>query len=472
MDGLPELPFVQILSLLRIEDLLKSRAVSRGWYQQIDRFRMKTLCFSMKQSDFIFKKRRWVSGSFVQNFISSPRFAAFFTTFGQTILSNLKHLRLCDLRLNKENQAVFACFLNSFSQLEALDIIRFDLSFPYFNMKMEVNLPMLHSIHLEEVQKIKKLTLSAPRLKRVKIWRYFSELELVYGDSVERLLLDALECTAVKKLKNLQYLYTYSSSRIDSTLLSSLEQLKEMHLQNKPDVLKFFEQKQRYGRDELKIYFRGLLLSGPEDPRIPLLRFINKNSLPYLVENPSALSDEIPFYYQLYYDDIEQVGLGLDILKKFTDLKHLKINHPVQDTQRFLEILKNLKNNIESLEFVPGQPQDLFDQLPEHSTVQKLRIYNAPSDLRFLFRLRNLIHLTIDLSCSIDVVQTVRQVLEELPFLLHFLFWYNRKSVTILINHLKQFTVTIDCGVWRNVADLNGSMQFIEETLPKTYEFK
>ena len=386
MDGLPELPFVQILSLLSLEDLLKSRAVSRGWYQQIDRFRMKTLCLSMKQSDFIFGKRRWVSGSFVQNFIGSPRFASFFATFGQTILCNLKRLRLCDLRLNKKDRAVFVCFLNSFSQLVELSIIRFDLLLGGFKLKIEVNLPMLYSIHLEEVKKMKKLTLSAPRLKRVRIWNsYELKVKIVNGESVERFLAGHLDYIGLKNLKNLsnlRYLYTIEYPQIDSTLLSSLVQLKEVHLQNKTNVSDLFEQKQRYGRTELKIYLSGLLLSGPEDPAIPLLNFYNLDSLPYLAENPSALSDEIPFHFWLYYDDIEHVGLGLEmnILEKFTDLKRITVNRPVQNTKRFLDLLKNLKDNIEDLQFLGVQQQDLFDRLPEHSAVQNLSIWCALSD--------------------------------------------------------------------------------------------
>ena len=82
------LPFEQILSYLSLEDRLKSRAVSRSWYHMIDRLKVKSLCFSGHPSGFIWGKSRLVSGAFVQNFISSPRFEPFATTFGQTILSN------------------------------------------------------------------------------------------------------------------------------------------------------------------------------------------------------------------------------------------------------------------------------------------------------------------------------------------------------------------------------------------------
>ena len=106
MDDLPELPFEQVLSYLSLEDLLKSRAVSRAWYNRIDNFKVKSLCFSNLPSGFIDGKSRLVSGVFVQNFISSTRFECFFGTFGQSILYNLKHLRLCELRLKACSSAL------------------------------------------------------------------------------------------------------------------------------------------------------------------------------------------------------------------------------------------------------------------------------------------------------------------------------------------------------------------------------
>ena len=465
MDELPELPFEQVLSYLNLEDRLKLRIVSRSLYQRIDSFRVSSLCFSVKQSGFIYGKSRWVSGAFARNFISSTRFAPFFDTFGQTILSNLKRLRLCDLDLSRGSETALARILNSFAQLEHLDITRLGFSSAIFGLKMEWNLPMLHNIHLGEMYPDGNLILDAPRLKRVKISKcYNQKVKLVHGESVERLIIYQLECEELENLRNLQYLNVNYAQGVDSTFLPRLKQLKEVHLQNKSNVLDLFEQKQRYGRAELKIYYGGLLLSGPEDPAIPLLDCFNQHSLLSLAENPSALSDEIPFCYCLCYQDLEPIGLGLEmsILEKFTDLKLINVNRSVQDTKRFLNILKNL-GNIEELRFLNyDQPQDLFDRLPEHSAVQKLTIFSAPSDYRFLFRMKHLIEL--GLNCSVDTIQTFRKILEKLSFLSHFHFWYDNKFVSIS-RDLKLFRVSIDLGARRNVADLHGSIQFIEENL-------
>lgn len=94
------------------------------------------------------------------------------------------------------------------------------------------------------------------------------------------------------------------------------------------------------------------------------------------------------------------------------------MEEPILDIQQFLDILKNQKNQIVSLEFLHDHQQDLFDQLPEHcAALQNLHIRRSLSDFQFVFRLKQLISL--DLPCSIDA-QTIHKIFEEFPFLLGF----------------------------------------------------
>ena len=423
MDDLPELPFEKVLSYLSLKDRLKARAVSRRWYRKINSFRVKSFCFSERPSDFILEKGRWVSGAFAKNFISSTRFTSFFDTFGQTILSSLKHLRLCDVDLSKENPTAVARILNSFSQLEELDIIRVELNKPDV---LNLNLPILTNLNLEHVEGIEKLTLEAPRLREVKILDYYLtdlRLEIVHGESVERLLIDSLRYAEVKNLKNLKALYIGDDDEtdIDSPFLSGLQQLKEIHLfmwNMRPVISELFEQKQRLGRSDLKIYFCGLLLNGPDDPAINVLddHFdVAPEWLVCLAENRSRLADQIPLQSYIYYSGIEGVapGLEVDLLKRFTDFNKITVDRPVEDIERFLNLLKNC-SNIALLWFKCDQPQELFDRLPEHCAVQSLSIDRPPSDLTFLFRLKHLIEL--HLGWSIDR-ETVRQLQLELASL-------------------------------------------------------
>ena len=462
MDDLPELPFEKVLSYLSLEDRLKARAVSRRWYHKINSFRPKTLCYSAYSRDLIWGKNRWVSGAFAKNFISSTRFATFFGTFGQTILSSLKHLRFCEIDLSKVDPTTFTRTLNSFGQLEQLDIIRTKLN---QQDVLRLNLPILTSIQLEYVDGIKKLTLKAPTLREVKIldpYGWGLSVEIVHGESVERLLVDRFECMDVSKVKNLQYLYVKRLSGIDSTFLSSLQQLKEFHTNDPEDVSELFEQKQRSARADLKIYLWGLLLNGRHDPAINALRnylpsYLTPEAFACLAENPSRLADAIPFYRFLYYSVIESVVLGLkvDLLKRFTNLNEIVVDSPVRDVERFLNFLKNCEY-ISELVFSRDQPA-LFDRLPEHSAVQKLTLYSPPSDLDFLFRLKHLIYL--ELLWSIDS-ETVRRALEELPALSSFYFRYDQKKASIAIDQSKQFQVSVDKQK-TTVADLNAAIEFI-----------
>ena len=473
MDELPDLSFEKVLSYLSLEDRLKARAVSRRWYHKINSFRVKTLCYSARSSDFIWGRSRWVSGAFTQNFISSIRFASFFDTFGQTILSSLKHLRLCDLDLC-ENETAFT--LNSFDQLEELDIIRARLNQQdVFNL----NLPMLTRLQLEKVRGNQKLTLEAPRLREAKILGCFSyqsdlSVDLVHGESVERLLVDRLAYTVVSKLKNLQYLYVPQLSRVDPTFLGSL-QLKEIHTNDPEDVSMLFEQKQRSDHADLRIYLCGLLLNGPDDPAMNALRdaspdYLSSAYFGYLAENPSRMADLTPFYSFLYYSAIEDAApnLEVDFLKRFIDLNEIVVLSPVQDIQRFLDFLKNCENIVE-LRFQWNQwnpSQHLFDRLPEHCNVQKLTLDRPPSDLGFLLRLKHLIHLDIDWSIDLEIV---RRAFEELPALSSFKF---KRAVSLGFSHSQQVTIEIvgpnrfevSAGInVKTVSDLNAVIQFIVE---------
>ena len=467
MDELPELPFEKVLSYLNLADRLKARTISRAWRNTFDRYPVNTLCYSSRPSDFIWGKSRWVSGVFAENFINSTRFASFFDTFGQTFLSNLKHLRLCELDLSEEDLTTFAGTLNSFSQLEQLDIIRAEFNLQVFKL----NLPMLTSLQLEYVYGIKNLILYAPRLREVRhqnLYRKDFKVKIVHGKSVKKLLVNCWSCTKVKKLKNLQYLCIANLSHINPTFLPSLQHLKEIHTNDPELVSKLFEQKQRSGRADLKIYLCGLLLNGPDDPAINALRSalrrgsdpLSREWLVCLAENPTRRADVIPSHH-LRYRAIESVApdVEVDLLKRFTDLYQVIVESPIQNIQRFLDLLKNFKNIVWLTFWGCAQPQDLFDRMPEHCAVQTLILkYSEPSDLGFLFRLKHLIHLKID--WSIDS-ETVRRAFEELPALSSFKFEYDRKRVSIEIDQSKQFQVSFGDREKKTIFDLNAAIEYI-----------
>ena len=460
MDELPELPFEKVLSYLGLADRLKARTVSRAWRNKFDSYPVNTLCYSARSSGFIWGKNRWVSGAFADNFINSTRFTTFFDTYSQTILSTLKHLRLCEIELSEEDPTAFVRILNSFNQLEELDIIRVELNQQdVFNL----NLPTLTSLQLKGVKGIKKLTLEASRLRDLKLMACSGlGVEIVHGESVEWLLVDSLKHIEVRKLKSLQYLY-FKYLQDNDTFLSSLPQLKEIHANHRDVVSKLFEQKRQCNRVDLKIYLLGLLLNGPDDPAMNALSessyyFLTGKWLVCLMGNRSRLADQILFYHFVFFSDIEAVAsdLEVDLLKRCTDLDMVIAYSPVQDIERFLDLLKNF--NIVNLMFHDGDhPQDLFDRLPEHCAVQKLTLFSKPSDLTFLFRLKHLIHLIV--RWPIDS-ETVRRAFDELPTLSYFKFKYGQKNASIKIGHSKQFLVSVGN---KTASDLNAAIEFIFE---------
>ena len=482
LDALPVLPFELILSYLSLQDLIRVRQVSRKWCQTIDSFKVKRLCCSSRPIGFIFEKTRLVSGAFSQNFIVLPQFesfASFFHSFDQSFLSNLKSLRLCDLRLNSWNLKMFAQTLNSFAHLEQLDIIR---CYP-LEGEFELRLPKLKWVQLEHFGEIMHdfskvnliMTLDSPRLRKVRLCgcSRFLRLNIAHPESVERLMTDQTAHLTMcwKRWKSLKYLYI-GGYPIDSTFLSGLNQLKELHLQkihlSDHNVTQLFEQKQRYGRLDLKIYMCGCLLNAADD-----IRSLGHFSDLTAAENRIRLANEIPFRYQLNYLPIEPLDprLAFNLLKIHADLRQISVTEPVRHIQRFLDFLKS-SNQIVRLVFAGGQPQELFDRLPEYCAVQELMIsstaisntmINTIPDLEFLFRLDDLLELDLGfLPCSIDA-KFIRKVFEELPFVLQFKFRYLNKKIKIEIDHRKRFLICVDRKL-TIATDLNSTIQLIKRT--------
>ena len=456
MGDLPEVPFEKVLSYLSLSELIKSRAVSRLWCDRIDNFRVRSLCYSDRPRGFIRDKSRWVSGAFDQNFISSTRFTSFFNTFGSTILSGLKRLRLCDVRLSEDGTALIET-INSFDQLKTLDIIRFNCSSAADpEGQFQLNLPMLNSIQLEEVYGTGQLTVNAPRLKEVRLEKC-PKVSFVHVESVEKLIASKSTQTAIEQLKNLKYLHVKNPS---ATSLSDLDQLKEYHLGFRDTLDELFEQKRQHARADLKIYLCGCLLSGPGDSP-ELSPYDYYSNFLHLAANPSKLADEIRVQDFLHYPAIERVTpeLATNIFKRFIDLKLLMVNEAVQDVQRFLNFLKSF--NIVELQFYGDHPQELFDRLPEYATaVQWMVIESQVSNLDFLSGLKNLIHL--HLLFSIDAESFIPDDLMplfELEFLSLFQFKNNDRQLRIEWDCQRRVRLSVN-GQY-TFTDLNTGLQYL-----------
>ena len=148
------------------------------------------------------------------------------------------------------------------------------------------------------------------------------------------------------------------------------------------------------------------------------------------------MADEMPFRRGLHYSTIEGVAPGseMKVLKRYTDLQSIIIHKPVQDTQRFLNLLKNC-NNLVGIEFLCGQPQDLFDRLPEHSAPKQVILRDSLHplpDLGFIFKLKDLFHICLEFEIDNELV---RKAFDELQFLGAFWFMYRNNRVAIWYGH-------------------------------------
>ena len=471
LDDLPELPFEEILRYLTLEARLKCRAVSRSWRKRFDSYPVKSLCYFERHIG----ARQTVSNEFVQNFISSTRFAPFFKAFRHSILSNLKHLRLCYLRLDVKSGSKLFRTLNSFDQLEQLDLFDFnknDVDDDYEGLKIKLNLPMLQRVQCNNVPVIRKLTLDSPRLQKIKLVNcsMFLRLVIVHTESIETIIINQLDQMRVKNLKNLKKLYIKHLT--DPTLLSGL-QLEELHLDESTDLSMVFEQKKRYGLDGMKIFYNGILMSSPDDWPLSTYSFgldQDEKIIELLVANRARLADEIPFWDCLNYLPLERVdpNVQIDILNRLTDLNLISLSgSKVQNIERFLNKLKMFRN-ITRLEINSDAPQEqeLFDQLPEHCEVQELSIYHPVSDFGFLFRLKSLCHLSLEYASG----DLVRKAFEELPLLAFFEFnfldqdlanhyWY---SISRKLDH--RFEVRIKpCFTYAICSDLGATIKLLRK---------
>ena len=257
MSDLPELPLEKILGYLSLMDRVMLRAVSRRFLHVIDSFKVKSLCIAHHDDGSFKGISPWISEQFAQNFVISARFPSFLQTFGHSILSNLKHLRVYRIFLEGNAASAFAQALKSFSRLEELDIVRLNYLLHGFNtdlyFKLELNLPMLTSISLKASNKI-SLTLNAPKLTKINLNCDPRDLKLnlVHAESVERLIIYHMLMLEVDKLKNLQILYigTFFDD-VHPALLIALKHLRAIYVNSYQLSEQLFKRKKIYGLKSL-----------------------------------------------------------------------------------------------------------------------------------------------------------------------------------------------------------------------------
>ena len=150
--------------------------------------------------------------------------------------------------------------------------------------------------------------------------------------------------------------------------------------------------------------------------------------------------------------------MEIPILNRFPDLYEILVDSPVQDVQRFLSVV----NRFNIADFFCPQPQDLFDRLPEHCAIQDFFITYQPEDLRFLFKLKNSIRLSLGFTISLELIS---EIFKELPFLSHFSFKYDYKWCTIETGLSKVFEISISHGKIRTVSNVDAAIHHLIKSI-------
>lgn len=446
MDDLPDLPFEQLLSYLDLKDLVRSRAVSKRWLAKIDSLRLHSLLYSgYADSGHLLEKRRLVTGQFIQNYMRPSRLEPFFGNLAAPMLRALRHLRVCDLTISNS----FVQAVNSFGQLESLDIIRPGLVKWSEENDFKLVLPNLKSIRLEEMKTVQLLVLDTPKLLQIVIraLRGF-RLVVVAAGSVERVAIYSDLLLDLVKFENLKILHCKQFYRYADRILTTLKQLEELHFSEPQRILSdLYDQKNRLNRSNLKIFYHGLCFDSFRDYAfLPDWSGLSEALLIRMAMHPARLADEIPFYEHINYSEIERAILRVanklvcgSLWSKFSNLKRMMVDKEVLDVQQFLDFLKCLSNLVE-LQFHTFQPQRLFDQLHRGCTnLQRLEIGCLYPDLEFLFEHKHLLSLSVQ---KVIDGEFIRRCFEQLRWLRYFSFSLNHKYYTISTDERGQFIVS------------------------------
>lgn len=395
LDDLPLELFERILLRhLDLCEVIRLRAVCRRWCVYIDNFSVTSLFLSELAADHIEDKRRLVVSRFEQNFIQTPQFDVFFDNFGTSLLSHLQHFRAANLNLQsacnaKSRSSAFVLVLNSFEQLQSLVLVRIE-SLDY---QIQLTMPYLRTVHIEELSGLKNLTLDAPRLRKVKIWfnSFVFYLNVVHPGSVESIELDFYNrCLDRGGFRNLRLLYCECLTEINENFLLGLDRLQAIHLSGDYDSLRsLHSQKERLGLEQLKIYYHGLQLGRPSD-FIDFPHYIlDETVIVGMIQNYWRLAEHL-LYTSINYSFIEKFALRMpvDFWARFVNVKALYVFNRLASELQFLNFLTNFENLVK-LEFAnQKQSQQLFNHLPHYcQSVQQLVIaFGSNLSLEFVFK--------------------------------------------------------------------------------------
>lgn len=392
MCELPDLVLENLLAYLDLRTLIRCRAVSKRWCALASGIRVRNLLFSDWDVDHLHNKWQLLEPDFDRNYIECSKFESFFRHYAHSLLSRMRHLRVCELDLSIfRRRSAFVKVVNGFGELECLDLVRVSHLPGYF----ELNLPNLRSVRFEELKTF-GLTLDTPRLSELTcLFVVNIGLDFIHPESVESLLVYG--CSPLdpdldlEKLKNLRFIYIQrmNVSEIGPNFLVNLVRLEEIHLNYDRGALEKLQlQRHQYNRTDLRIYFHGLCLDHLNDyEEFWSDSELGTPALDCTIANPSKLAARLPLNRYICYSQIKPVvaQVPVDYWTRFSNLEKISVYEPVEDVQQFLSFLRNF-DNVHSLQLDAKCAQSLFDQLPKHCPrIQKILMIGSKPTLGLFF---------------------------------------------------------------------------------------
>lgn len=452
MNELPDVPFEKVLTYLPLDDLLRTKAVSKEFYRKIANFKVRCLCVSDYERESVIDKSRLVVGAFAQNFIDWFKFKSL---FARSMLSGLRHLRVCGLNVREIKGDRSIGILNSFENLESLHLVRVF----HLPSDSELILPKLRVLRLAYTGQF-SMSLDAPRLSEIQVLDGSPQLHIVHAKSIETVLISDDLCLPLERFRNLKILHCKTFFRLSDTLLSTLSQLREIHLGVNYSVLEqLYAQKRRYRFSDLKIYYRGLCLANPQDHLEPTEHGLSKEVLRCIAENYSGLADQLPFIDTVFYQEIEVVPqVPIDFWPRLTNLREIHLSDRVENAERFLNFLARFPNIQTLVFYAADQLQALLDQVPLYCSPQFLQIgYDGDLNLDFISKFKDLLGLTLQNVTS----NLIQEVFKQQRFIQSFWFVYRGTQCSIQSTRKRNQVILFTNGSERSFTDVDEVIAFL-----------
>ena len=380
IEDLPPEMISELFGYLPPKDLVACSQVNKRWYSIYAAFKLQSLV-TIDSEDFF----RWYHSNQPIQEAEQCRRWMFVRLAKKPLLSNLKHLALCDSEFEFDFND-----LNRFEQLVHLEMA----TFPSICGKIHLNLPRLKVLAIHYWDRQCPLTIDAPELSTLLYGYEDAEPLKVKHPETIRMLETNIDSGELGVFKGVKCLVTEEFEKISKTILLTLPKLRELRYDQ--DIEEVFAKECLHGagtvnrvrkmlsqfmdgakklRDnDFRFRFAGLQLNNEKDVnKIDVQvhkRFGEEyvhNEYVYMKNYHLIESDALHFVHRVNYTSLLSHVTGefpRCFSQKFTGIERVEATAEVQDPDHFLWFLRSLRF-LRKLELAWTKlGQEFYDQLP------------------------------------------------------------------------------------------------------------